>query len=503
MKHHPFTRTLAALLALVMLLGLAPAPVARAAEDGIVLADQLKAAPIYIDRDGADYDGISLIAIAAAKDVGAVTGTTPKVCAVATQDTAQNAVLEPEIKDNVVSALGNEDVIIIAGTLEDKLIRDLGQSWSITPSGESFKAPDFERYEIKVLRFTEQELTTVSRRPSVNYRGFFFNDENPNLDGFADSHYGGLNYLFYNEVFELMLRLKGNYLWPAMWSNSFNSDGVEGMCAEGESYAKLKTGNEFARMEAEHHYLLGGAMYVDQPGNEAAACNAPNTNTTNLTAEQSAALAPGSRAPIGPGQYPMILANAVLADRYGVLIGASHHEPMSRAGVEWQNLQGRSTYNQATVNNTSKSAWNYLTNPTNISNFWADGIGRNGSFDNLLTIGMRGENDTALTDANGRELSTAPNAAQRRMSLRFGLCQSSVISSQTETPVFFCFRIFFQYIRQMEDGPGHLLFYGTHEEHFQNQQAVQHYGKNHIIPVQECKEAIYDRHALICQHPAL
>ena len=460
MKQHPFTRTLAALLALVMLLGLAPAPVARAAEDGIVLADQVKAAPIYIDRDGADYDGISLIAIAAAKDVGAVTGTTPKVCAVATQDTAQNAVLEPEIKDNVVSALGNEDVIIIAGTLEDKLIRDLGQSWSITPSGESFKAPDFERYEIKVLRsgsqtrivvagadkrgtiyglfhitqdlagvspwiwwadvvplhrdvlrFTEQELTTVSRRPSVNYRGFFFNDENPNLDGFADSHYGGLNYLFYNEVFELMLRLKGNYLWPAMWSNSFNSDGVEGMCAEGESYAKLKTGNEFARMEAEHHYLLGGAMYVDQPGNESAACNAPNTNTTNLTAEQSAALAPGSRAPIGPGQYPMILANAVLADRYGVLIGASHHEPMSRAGVEWQNLQGRSTYNQATVNNTSKSAWNYLTNPTNISNFWADGIGRNGSFDNLLTIGMRGENDTALTDANGRELSTAQNAA--------------------------------------------------------------------------------------------
>ena len=100
----------------------------------------------------------------------------------------------------------------------------------------------------------------------------------------------------------------------------------------------------------------------------------------------------------------------MLADRYGVLIGASHHEPMARAGVEWQNLQGSRTYNQPTVNNTALNAWNYLTNPTNISNFWCDGIKRNGSFDNLLTIGMRGENDTALTDANGRELSTKQNA---------------------------------------------------------------------------------------------
>ena len=426
---------------------------------GIVLADASSAAPIYIDRDGADYDGLSLIALAVAEDFEAITGSRSRVCAVATGSTPKNKVLEPEIKDNVVDKIGDEKVVIIAGTVNDKLIQSLGQSWEIQASSESFKSADFERYQIKVLTkggqtqivvagadkrgtmyglfhlsqdlggvspwiwwadvvparqeqlsFTSAELETVSKRPSVNYRGFFFNDENPNLDGFADAHYGGLNYLFYNEVFELMIRLKGNYLWPAMWSNSFNSDGVEGMCSNNAAYSSLATGNQFGQMEAEYHWLLGGAMYVDQAGNENASVSAPNTNTTNYTQAESQALGQGSLKAIGPGEYPMTLANAVIADRYGVLVGASHHEPMARAGVEWQNLQGSRIYNQATVNNTSLSAWNYMTNPTNISNFWCDGIKRNGSFDNLLTIGMRGENDTALTDANGRELSTAQNA---------------------------------------------------------------------------------------------
>ena len=452
-------RILSVLLALAMLLSVLPAASAHAEPGGIVLADGAGAAPIYIDRDGGDYDGLSLVSMAVAEDFEAITGSRARVCAVATSAEPQNNVLEPGIKDNIVGRIGSEPVVIIAGTLNDKLIRDLNLDWDITPSGESFKAPDFERYQIKVvtagsqtrivvagadkrgtayglfhitqdlggvspwiwwadvvpahrdsLAFSQAELETVSRRPSVNYRGFFFNDENPNLDGFADSHYGGLNYLFYNEVFELMLRLKGNYLWPAMWSNSFNSDGVEGMCNNNAAYSSLANGNQFAKMEAENHYLLGGAMYVDQPGNAGAAVSAPNTNTTNMTAAESQALGQGSLTAIGPGQYPMTLANAVLADRYGVLVGASHHEPMARAGVEWQNLQGSRTYNQPTVNNTALNAWNYLTNPTNISNFWSDGIKRNGSLDNLLTIGMRGENDTALTDANGRELSTRQNA---------------------------------------------------------------------------------------------
>ncbi len=36
--------------------------------------------------------------------------------------------------------------------------------------------------------------------------------------------YGNYNHEFYTKVFELLLRLKANYLWPAMWNNAFNED---------------------------------------------------------------------------------------------------------------------------------------------------------------------------------------------------------------------------------------------------------------------------------------
>jgi beta-xylosidase len=60
--------------------------------------------------------------------------------------------------------------------------------------------------------------------PAVKYRGIFLNDEAPALTGWAKEKFGGINHQFYEKVFELILRLKGNYLWPAMWGNAFNDD---------------------------------------------------------------------------------------------------------------------------------------------------------------------------------------------------------------------------------------------------------------------------------------
>jgi hypothetical protein len=60
--------------------------------------------------------------------------------------------------------------------------------------------------------------------PAVKYRGFFINDEAPALSGWVHDHYGSFNHLFYEKVFELLLRLKANYLWPAMWGSAFNAD---------------------------------------------------------------------------------------------------------------------------------------------------------------------------------------------------------------------------------------------------------------------------------------
>jgi hypothetical protein len=60
--------------------------------------------------------------------------------------------------------------------------------------------------------------------PAVKYRGIFLNDEAPCLTGWVNEKFGGYNHQFYTNVFELLLRLKANYLWPAMWNNCFNED---------------------------------------------------------------------------------------------------------------------------------------------------------------------------------------------------------------------------------------------------------------------------------------
>ena len=64
----------------------------------------------------------------------------------------------------------------------------------------------------------------VQGEPAVRYRGIFLNDEAPSLSGWAREKFGGLNHQFYEKVFELLLRLKANFLWPAMWDNAFNED---------------------------------------------------------------------------------------------------------------------------------------------------------------------------------------------------------------------------------------------------------------------------------------
>ncbi|TDD99515.1 glycosyl hydrolase 115 family protein [Flavobacterium cellulosilyticum] len=60
--------------------------------------------------------------------------------------------------------------------------------------------------------------------PKVKYRGIFINDEAPALTGWVRDNYGKFNAKFYDTVFELILRMKGNYLWPAMWSEKFYAD---------------------------------------------------------------------------------------------------------------------------------------------------------------------------------------------------------------------------------------------------------------------------------------
>ncbi|CAN5733723.1 hypothetical protein BH11BAC3_BH11BAC3_06440 [soil metagenome] len=69
-----------------------------------------------------------------------------------------------------------------------------------------------------------QKGITLNDAPKVKYRGIFINDEAPALSNWSKEKFGGFNHKFYAKVFELMLRLKSNYIWPAMWGNAFYDD---------------------------------------------------------------------------------------------------------------------------------------------------------------------------------------------------------------------------------------------------------------------------------------
>ncbi|KAK7421583.1 hypothetical protein QQX98_002050 [Neonectria punicea] len=65
--------------------------------------------------------------------------------------------------------------------------------------------------------------TTIHGEPTVKFRGLFINDEAPSLTGWWARHHNVTDYTldseFYEHVFDLLLRLKANFLWPAMWAS--------------------------------------------------------------------------------------------------------------------------------------------------------------------------------------------------------------------------------------------------------------------------------------------
>ena len=146
--------------------------------------------------------------------------------------------------------------------------------------------------------------------PKVKYRGIFINDEWPSFGTWCNNQFGGINSKAYARIFELMLRLKANYFWPAMWDSRFNEDD-----------------------------------------------------------------------PLSPQ----------LADDMGIVMGTSHHEPMMRAHKEY-------VYRKDSI-----GAWDYATNKANLDRFFEEGLERNKAYDNLITIGMRGDGDVAMGNGNDED----------------------------------------------------------------------------------------------------
>jgi hypothetical protein len=117
---------------------------------------------------------------------------------------------------------GVKQALVIAGS--DKRgtiygIYDLSQQIGVSPW---YWWADVPVKPQKVLRIPAARHSLGE--PAVKYRGIFLNDEAPALTGWAKEKFGGINSKMYVHVFELILRLRGNYLWPAMWGNAFNDD---------------------------------------------------------------------------------------------------------------------------------------------------------------------------------------------------------------------------------------------------------------------------------------
>jgi hypothetical protein len=93
-----------------------------------------------------------------------------------------------------------------------------------------------------------------SDRPNVKYRGFFINDEEPAFGPWARETFGGINAKLYAKVFELNLRLKGNYLWPAMWGKAFAADDPRSMALADEMGVIMGTSHHEPMMRAQDEW---------------------------------------------------------------------------------------------------------------------------------------------------------------------------------------------------------------------------------------------------------
>jgi len=107
----------------------------------------------------------------------------------------------------------------------------------------------------------------VHGEPAVKYRGIFLNDEAPALTGWVNATYGGYNHHFYVKVFELLLRLKANYLWPAMWNSAFNEDDPENARLADEYGIVMGTSHHEPMLRAQQEWKRHGNNIWDYSAN--------------------------------------------------------------------------------------------------------------------------------------------------------------------------------------------------------------------------------------------
>jgi hypothetical protein len=209
------------------------------------------AAPILVDSR--DFPGVIRAAGDLRDDIGRVTGFSPKL--VSDENSPSPDVV-------IVGTLGKNrllDELARSGRINAENIKDRWESFlvqtvenplpgvrrALVIAGGDKRGTIFGIYDLsekigvspwywwadvpvkKHAQLFAAAKTLIRDAPKVKYRGIFLNDEAPALTGWAREKFGGYNHKFYTKVFELLLRLKANYLWTAMWGNAFYDDDPE------------------------------------------------------------------------------------------------------------------------------------------------------------------------------------------------------------------------------------------------------------------------------------
>ena len=274
---------------------------------------------IYMDAN--DCRGVSYAANALVKDIRNVSGSqatitsnrkaTILVGTIGHSTAIDQLIKQKRINGNLLKGKREKFIItvvdnqlVIAGSDRRGTIYgiyELSQQMGVSPWYDWADVPVEHHDSIFVNRGTYTD-----GEPAVRYRGIFLNDEAPCLTSWVKNTYGtGYgDHRFYQRVFELVLRLRGNMMWPAMW---------------------------------------GWAFYADDAENEKT------------------------------------------ADEMGVVMSTSHHEPMARNHQEYAR------------NRKGWGPWNYQKNKANLQKFFREGIERMKGTEQIVTIGMRGDGDEAMS----------------------------------------------------------------------------------------------------------
>jgi len=273
------------------LLAIACAPLAHAlgekafvehtrSRDAALIADEGRLATLVVDSG--EHAGVVRAAGDLQADIERVTGSRPVLMRGAKAFGPHAIVIGTLGASGLVDGLvqsGHLDVSGIRGEWEGYVIQVVRGAWSgnnatLVVAGSDRRGTIFGVYALSeqigvspwywwadvpvtpAKRLFVPARTRVADKPVVKYRGIFLNDEAPALTNWTKEKFGGYNHKFYTRVFELILRLRGNYLWPAMWPPTafFDDDPENGRLAHEYGIVMATSHHEpLMRAHAEWH----------------------------------------------------------------------------------------------------------------------------------------------------------------------------------------------------------------------------------------------------------